>query len=264
MSKPVVLPDQYNGEGSWDEWVDHFQSIAALNEWEDAKKLLWLKVRLTGKAKISYNRLSEETKESLEETLKALRERYEPESRRELYMVEFQTRRKQKGEGWADFAQELKTLVDKAWPALQDEARECLALNHYLAQIDNPQIAFSVKQKRPTTLTAAVSATLEMESYLNPKSAKIAPVQPQVERNGEMMEVLTSILQRLEKLEARGKSPSLAQPPLNARPSNPHPRNSQNPTHPLKKNAQPIKCHRCGEIGHFAKGCANPPKAQGN
>ena len=65
--------------------MDHFQSIAALNEWEDAKKLLWLKVRLTGKAKVSYNRLSEETKASLEPTLKALRERFEPESKRELY-----------------------------------------------------------------------------------------------------------------------------------------------------------------------------------
>ena len=179
-------------------------------------------------------------------------------------MVEFQTRRKQKGEGWADFAQELKTLVDKAWPALQDEAREYLALNHYLAQINNSQIAFSVKQKRPTTLTESVSATLEMESYLNPKAAKIALVQPQGEKMGEMMGVLTSILQRLEKLEAHDKSPSLAQPPINSRPSNPRPRTPQNPTHPSKKNAQPIKCHRCGEIGHFAKGCANPSKAQGN
>ena len=116
-------------------------------------------------------------------------------------------------------------------------------VNHYFAQIDNPQIAFSVKQKRPTTVTRAVSAILEMESYLNPKAAKIAPVQPQGGKKGEMMEVLTSILQRLEKVEARDKSPSLAQPPLNVRPSIPRPRTPENPTHPSMKNAQPIECH---------------------
>ena len=48
------------------------QSTAAQNEGGNAKKLLWLKVRLTEKAKISYNRRLEETKESLDATLKAL------------------------------------------------------------------------------------------------------------------------------------------------------------------------------------------------
>ena len=61
--------------------MDHFQSIVALNEWEDTKKLLWLKVRLMGKAEVSYNQLSEETKARLESTLKALRERFEPKSK---------------------------------------------------------------------------------------------------------------------------------------------------------------------------------------
>ena len=33
-------------------------------------------------------------------------------------------------------------------------------------QLDHPQVAFAVKQKRPNTMDEAVSATLEMESYL--------------------------------------------------------------------------------------------------
>ena len=181
-------------------------------------------------------------------------------------MAEFQTRKKLRGEGWADFAQDVKVLADKAWPNLQEEARECLALNHFLGQLDNPQVAFSVKQRRPETLNAAVSATLEMESYLNPKSSRIAPVQPQAKLE-DTMEILTTILQRLDKLELRShpqsQQPQRTQPTQRQQP-NYHPPRNQQGTPPPKKAAQPIKCHRCGQVGHFAKGCASSPKAQGN
>ena len=48
---------------------------------------------------------------------------------------------------------------------MQLEARERLAVNTYLQQLTQPQVAFSVKQRRPVTLDDAVTATLEMESY---------------------------------------------------------------------------------------------------
>ena len=47
-ARPVLTPDPYTGEGSWDDWIDHFESIAEVNTWDDAAKLLWLRVRLTG------------------------------------------------------------------------------------------------------------------------------------------------------------------------------------------------------------------------
>lgn len=57
-------------------------------------------------------------------------------------------------------------IANKAFPTLQEDAKQQLALTHYLGQLDNPQISFNVKQKRPKTLDEAVSATLELESYL--------------------------------------------------------------------------------------------------
>ena len=67
---------------------------------------------------------------------------------------------KQKGEGWAEFGEDLKTLADKAYPNLVDEAREQFALNQYLAQLSNPQVVFAVKQTKPQTVDDAVHATL--------------------------------------------------------------------------------------------------------
>ena len=110
---------------------------------------------------------------------KALKDKFEPEAMKEMYVAEFQVRKKARTRGWAEFANHLKLLADKAFPELENKAREYLALTQFTGQVDNPQVAFSVRQKRPTTLIEAVSATIEMESYLKPKPSYMAQVEPE-------------------------------------------------------------------------------------
>ena len=83
--------------------------------------------------------------------------------------------KKLRSEDWTTFMEDLKQLVKRAYPDLQD-AREQLALAHYLGQLEHHQLAFSMKQKRPETVDEAVSATLEKESYLLPKGSRVAQV----------------------------------------------------------------------------------------
>ena len=87
-------------------------------------------------------------------------------------------------ESWADYTEDLKILVNKAFPDLQEEARDLLAMNHFLNQLDHTQIAFSVKQSRPTK---AVAATLEMESFTRPKVARVV----QIEQGGDAAASIT-------------------------------------------------------------------------
>ena len=96
----------------------------------------------------------------------ALRKRFEPDSRRELYAVEFQTRRRQQGESWAELADNLRLLADKAFPNLEEPAKEQLSLDKYLSLLDRPQLALAVRQKRPKTMDDAAAFTLEVEAYL--------------------------------------------------------------------------------------------------
>ena len=174
--RPLITPEPFNGTGSFNDWLDHFEGVAAVNEWDDPAKLLWMRVRLVGSAQTAYGRLPDTSKASYELLRKALKERFEPDSKKELYLSEFSTRKRKAGEGWAEYADELRVLVDRAFPDLDDKARERLALNQYLSQLDNPQVAFNVKQKRPSKLIEAVSSTLEMEAYLLPRSHKVASV----------------------------------------------------------------------------------------
>jgi hypothetical protein len=136
------------------EWIEHFEAVAAINKWDDAAKLLWLRVRLVGGAQTVYGRLPTEAKESYAELKKALKGCFEPEALKERHLAQFQARKKAKTEGWAEFADAVKLLCDQAYPDLE-KARN---VYHYLGQIE--------RQRQPKTLMEAVSGTIEMESYL--------------------------------------------------------------------------------------------------
>ena len=214
-AKPVVLPETFDGKGSWDEWLVHYENVAAVNGWNAASKLLWLKVRLTDRAQKAFQRLPAETRQSYELSKKALEveERFEPASKSELYIAELRVRQKRPSEAWADYAEDLRTLTDKAYPDLEDDDREQIALTQYLSQLSTPQVAFSAKQQRPQKLEDAVRVTLEMESYISqaPKTGCVAQVEPRDSLVATVQAKQDAILEALQQLstqvvEQRGSS----------------------------------------------------------
>ena len=88
-AQPLVLPETFSGEGDFIQWHGHFESVAAVNGWSDAEKLLWFPVHLTGHAQTAYTRLADERRGSYVDVAGALRERFEPSSKKELHIVNF-------------------------------------------------------------------------------------------------------------------------------------------------------------------------------
>ena len=166
---PVAIPEVFIGDGkqSWSDWVDHFDSVADVYEWDEEAKKKWIRARLIGRAATAFRRLSEADRATFDKIVAALTKRIEPECRKELYVAEFQRRRRRRNEDWVAYGDDLKTLVERAYPTLQVEAQELLALNQFLAQIENQQVAFAVRQRAPMTVDAAVASVLELETYLD-------------------------------------------------------------------------------------------------
>ena len=116
--------------------------------------------------------------------------------------------KKHRGEDWGTFAEDLKTLIDKAYPELQDDTKEQLTLTQYLRQLEQQQLAFSVKLRR---MKSAVSATLKIESYLVPRGGRVAQVAGELTsaepvaavRNHQdaVMSLLQQVLQCMDQLE---------------------------------------------------------------
>eukprot|EP00731_Ephydatia_muelleri_P032795 Em0024g339a len=170
-NKTFLLPETFSGESGtkWDEWINHFHSCVDVNNWtKDEDRLKWVRVRLVGKAQTAFQRLGEDERSDYSKCVGALKRRFDPDSKRTLKVVELQYRKKEKGEDWASFGDALRLLADSAYPELKEKARECLALNQFLSQLNNPQVAFGVKQKRPQTVDEAALAAMELESYLHP------------------------------------------------------------------------------------------------
>jgi len=38
-ARPLVLPEVFDGQKSFDEWVSHFENVSAVNGWNDDDKL---------------------------------------------------------------------------------------------------------------------------------------------------------------------------------------------------------------------------------
>ena len=100
----MVLPDTLSGDGPFDEWIDHFESVAQVNRWSGEDLAVWLRVRLTGRAQTAYRRLDTDTRNSYEAVKEALKSRFEPESKRGLYAAEFAARSRNLAEDWASLA----------------------------------------------------------------------------------------------------------------------------------------------------------------
>ena len=167
---------------------------------------MWLKVHLTGRALLTFKKFSVTMKASYKNMVVAMQERFEPQSKRDLYLAEFQIRFKKRTETWAGHGEDLRILVDKAYPTLDDDARQQLVLQHYLSQLQDEQVAFGVKQRKTKTIEAAVAATLELESYLVSHSiGTVAPVQVPVDCAGQksLMDMMSQIMIRMEKWEAK-------------------------------------------------------------
>ena len=257
--RPLVIPEPYNGEGPFDAWAIHFENVATLNGWSPEQQLQWLAVRLVGRAQIAFQNLAAEARGTYVAAKTALLRRFDPESKRGLYAAEFHARQKQPLEDWACFAEDLKTLVNKAFPDIEEAARERMAVDKFLRQLDDPQLAFSVRQKRPSNLDEVVTYTLEMQAHLSLSSQRNAPPDASsaaplpvagVGRNrdpplGDTLRQLVERMERLETILPATRPQQRREPSGNIAGRRPRPR--RNPV-----------CYRCGDRGHIARNCPAP------
>ena len=110
-----------------------------------------------------------------------------------------------------------------------------------------------MRQKRRSTMVAALAATLELESYLIQCSAQGdgAGVQPGTTQGNAVASVepdltlmIENLLEKLSRLEKKVED---------AESSRYQPRRQRK----RKRQPQAIMCHVCKQPGHYARGCAS-------
>ncbi|KAK3910967.1 Retrovirus-related Pol polyprotein from transposon 412 [Frankliniella fusca] len=94
--------------------------------------------------------------------------------------AELQKRVQRPGESLRDFANDLRTLVRRAYPGWPDDAAETFARNAFLAGVADVDVRRAVRLRQPATLNDALAAAVHIEAVdaMEPsvKRARVAQV----------------------------------------------------------------------------------------
>uniref|UniRef100_A0A5S6Q6P2 RNA-directed DNA polymerase n=1 Tax=Trichuris muris TaxID=70415 RepID=A0A5S6Q6P2_TRIMR len=204
--RAVVSPDVFDGTGSMRDWFESFEACADLNGWSDEEKLKWLKVRLGGQALRAFLCFSDEERKSYQIAKVKLTARFDPPEHAPLHRLEFDARGRSSSETWQSYADVLRCIAERAFPDFSPEVRDFLALQRYLKEVKDRDVAVGVRRAEPKSLDAAVRETLVQENILRAtRSAHVIGHMTHDDTSAtaaQLAEFMNDVTERLAKLES--------------------------------------------------------------
>ena len=76
VAQPAVLLETLSGDGSFVDWLDHFEAVVEVNAWDIVVKALWLYVRLVGRAQKTIRSLNDDESVDHDKAKTKLMERF--------------------------------------------------------------------------------------------------------------------------------------------------------------------------------------------
>ena len=154
-SSKTLLPELFTGSNDFESYVTHFQLLAQLQKWQRKETVNgdeteiderphYFALGLQKSAIDFYRTLSEDTRKSYDETVKAFRQHYNEKP--VVFRGRLARRVQQPGEKLTDFLGDLQTLALKAYPQESTEIREHLIFRGFLEGIENSQVRLDLRK----------------------------------------------------------------------------------------------------------------------
>ena len=271
--RPNIVPDRYSGKVPWSEYQGHFESCQLVNRWDEEQSAEYLAASLQGDAlRVLANGNLRGRKHTYQELVALLSRRFGQSRLAESFLVELRHRRQRPRESLQEVAQSVHELAAKAYPDILEESLDRLEVNHFMDAIANPSVRQGIFRARPKTLSDAVQAALETESFEEveaqrrmEKGSKFARVLDrdteqrfqQLEKAvgdhsqsfGEVTKQLACIKDLLASLQTKEVPSRKAQDA-----------EGESKTLTGKRPKSELRCFNCEKKGHFAWECKEPKR----
>ena len=163
-ARPVYMPQTFNGaDREWSDWVGQFEMAADVNGWDDALKLKFMALLLSGRARDIYTGLSTESRTDYIQLKEAMGKCLEPCDSADWHRANFLGRRRLHNETIREFGTALRRLISKAYPSADNSTRELFARDHFIEHVGKGDLRVNLRSAKPATLEEAINLASELE-----------------------------------------------------------------------------------------------------
>ena len=225
-----IKPRSYSGETIWRDYQSHFDKVCVINEW-NTNKLQYLWVHLDGVALSFVEGLPTASTRSYEVLCEALATRFGADRFAAVFKAELQQRKQIKGESLSALGQEMRRLVQRAYPTFTEAAMEEIAVEKFINALGDAAMRLSVHQSHPTRLEQAVEHAMQLDAWSQAEQKRGAADRDHIRSTPTTDEItLNEIMEEIRLLKNKRREDS-------------------------NQQAQTKLCYACGKPGHFARDC---------
>jgi hypothetical protein len=141
-----------------------FQACARYYGWDEQDKCALLQASLEQGAAQSLWDVDPSTNQNLEQLISLLNSRFGSEDQAEKFRMEFELRRRQAGESLQVLYQEIKRLIDSAYPRPSNPTTDIVSRDAFLDALDDRAMALRIREREPAKLEVALKIAVRFEA----------------------------------------------------------------------------------------------------
>ena len=161
--RPAVMPEAFDGETDWTEYLLYFEQCANVNGWADPVKAQFLGVRLRGLAQRYYATIPQARRIVWAHACADMAQRFAPDANERQYKAQFKARRRQPAEAIAHLADDLRRLVARGYPRMNAGDQQELVRDQFIDALTPISLRVRLQENPPANIQEAVEAALHLE-----------------------------------------------------------------------------------------------------
>jgi len=160
-----LLPEKFNGTGSVETFLAHFESCASYNQWGERDRVAHLRWCLTGPAAQVLWDVGPTEHVTYDALANKVLQRFGNAGQEEKYQAQLRGRKRKRDEPLQSLYQDIRRLMSLAYPGESSHFSELIAKDFFLSALDDTRLEFRCREHEPKDLDEALRTAMRLEQY---------------------------------------------------------------------------------------------------